>query len=84
MTTIMSLLRACACCRGSRGPGPAPPPSRNAQQDCVRPAPLLLVALSQGACQGGWVFHSGLILPLDSTKGQDTWSGPTHRDPQSL
>ena len=50
----------------------------------MRPAPLLLVALSQGACQGGWVFHSGLILPLDSTKGQDTWSGPTHQDPQSL
>ena len=84
MTTIMSLLRAFTCCRGSRGPGPAPPPGGNAQQDCVRPAPLLLVALSQAACQGAWVFHSRLILPFDSTKGQDTWSGPTHQDPQSL
>lgn len=84
MTTTMSLLRACACCRGSCGPGSAPPPSRNAPQDRVRPALLLMLALSQGACQGAWVFHFRLILPIVSTKGQDLWSGPTHQDPQSL
>lgn len=84
MTTTMSLLRACACCKGSCGPWPAPPPSRNAPQDCVCPALLLMLAFSKGVCQGAWVFHYRLILPIVSTKGQDLWSGPIRQDPQSL